>query len=71
MLSRGRPTALCWSAGAAQHGARAVDQHGGDAGATTEIAHDLRHPVEVDGGEHDGIGDAAEGGHRIDRHDGR
>ncbi|MGY3645566.1 hypothetical protein ACVWW2_000857 [Bradyrhizobium sp. LM4.3] len=54
-----------------QHGAGAVDQDGGDAGAAPQIAHDLRHPVEVDGGKHDGIGYAAEGGHRVNRHHGR
>ena len=38
-----------------QHGAGAVDQSRRNAGPAAEIAHDLRHPVEIDAGDDDGI----------------
>ena len=51
-----------------QHGARAVDQNGRNAGPAAEIAHDLRHPVEIDAGDNDGILAGGDGRYRIGRH---
>ena len=51
-----------------QHGSGAVDQHGRNAGPAAEIAHDLRHPVEIDAGENDRIRIPVDGGYRIGRH---
>ncbi len=50
-----------------QHDAGAVDQHRRNARAAAEIAHDLRHPVQVDAGDDDGIGIVADRGYRIGR----
>src|SRR3979490_2843003 len=50
-----------------QHGYRAVDTHGRNSGPAAESAHDLRYPVEIDGGENDGIRLFVDGGYRIGR----
>jgi len=46
----------------------AIDQNRRNAGAAAEIAHDLRHPVEIDAGENDRIRICIDGGDRIGRH---
>src|SRR6266516_1332292 len=51
-----------------QDHARAIDQHGRNAGAAAEIAHDLRHPVEIYAGNDDCILLAIDRRYRIGGH---
>jgi len=48
-----------------QHGPYAVDQHRRDPGAAAEIAHHLRHPVEIDAGENERMRVGVDGRYRI------
>ena len=54
-----------------EHGADAVDQHRRDARAAAEIAHDQRHPVEIDGRDDEGVFVLIDRGDRIGGDDGR
>ena len=67
-LSSGRPIMLAWSGGAASTVPALSTSTAVMPGPAAEIAHDLRHPVEIDAGDDDGIRVAVDGGDRIGRH---
>ena len=55
MLSSGRPIMLAWSGGAASTVPALSTSTAEMPGRPPRLAHDLRHPVEIDAGDHDGI----------------
>ena len=68
MVLSGRPIMLAWSVGAASTVPVAVDKHSRNARLAAEIAHHLRHPVEVDAGDDDGIDPSVDRRDRIGCH---